>query len=80
MSNTPSTECGSRNDLEYSFFWSGKPEEERREVGVGFAIKKDSVTKLTEMPRPVSDDETTFEQEHLYYNYQRECSNNDKSK
>ena len=28
---------------------------ERKEAGVGFAIKKDIVTKLTEMPRPVSD-------------------------
>ena len=28
---------------------------ERREAGVGFAIKKDIVTKLTEMPRPVRD-------------------------
>ena len=48
-------ESGSLNDLEYSFFWSGKPEGERREAGVGFAIKKDIITKLTEMPRPVSD-------------------------
>ncbi|KAK2186703.1 hypothetical protein NP493_193g01005 [Ridgeia piscesae] len=37
------SESGSLNDLEYSFFWSGKPEGERREAGV------------TEMPRPVSD-------------------------
>ena len=28
---------------------------EKREAGVGFAIKKDIVTKLTEMPRPVND-------------------------
>ena len=49
------SESGSLNDLEYSFFWSGKPEGERREAGVGFAIKKDIVTKLTEMPCPVSD-------------------------
>ena len=41
--------------MEYSFFWSGKPEGEIREDGVGFAIKKDIVTKLTEMPQPVSD-------------------------
>ncbi|KAI0210361.1 hypothetical protein LSAT2_004900, partial [Lamellibrachia satsuma] len=32
-----------------------EPKGERREAGVGFAIKKDIVTKLTEMPRPVSD-------------------------
>ena len=50
------SESGSLNDLEYSFFWSGKPEgEERWEAGVGFAITKDIVTKLTAMPRPVSD-------------------------
>ena len=30
-------------------------EGERREAGVSCAIKKDIVTKLTEMPRPVSD-------------------------
>ena len=41
--------------LEYSFLCSGKPEGERREAGAGFANKKDIVTKLTEMPRPISD-------------------------
>ena len=40
---------------ETRFFWGSKPEGEGREAGVGFAIKKDIVTKLTEMPRPVSD-------------------------
>ena len=35
------SKTGSLNDLEYSFFWSGKPEGERREAGLGFAIKKD---------------------------------------
>ena len=49
------SESGNLNDFEYAFFWSGKPEGERREPGVGFAIKKDIITKLTEMPRPVSD-------------------------
>ena len=48
-------ESGSLNDLEHSFFWSGKPEGERREARVGFAIKKDIIVKLTEMPRAVSD-------------------------
>ena len=55
LCETRFSESGSLNDLEYSFFWSGKPEGERRGAGVGFAIKKDIVTKLTEMPRPVSD-------------------------
>ena len=52
---TKFSESGSLNDLEYSFFWCGKHEGERREAGVGFAIKKHIITKLTEMPRPVSD-------------------------
>ena len=51
LGETRLSESGSLNDLEHSFFWSGKPEGERREAGVGFAIKKDIVTKLTEMPR-----------------------------
>ena len=55
LCGTSFSESGSLNNLEYSFFWSGKPEGERREAGVGIAIKKDIVPKLTEMPRPVSD-------------------------
>ena len=31
--------------MEYSFFWSGKPEGERKEAGVGFAIKKDKADR-----------------------------------
>ena len=48
-------ESGSLDDFEYSFFWGGKPEGERREATVGFAIKKDIIAKLTEMPWAVSD-------------------------
>ncbi|KAK2175257.1 hypothetical protein NP493_742g01049 [Ridgeia piscesae] len=55
LCETRFSDSGSLNDLGYSFFWSGKPEGERREAGVGFAIKKDIVTTLAEMPRPVSD-------------------------
>ena len=55
LCETRFSESGSLNDLEYSFFWSDRPKGERREAGVGFAIKKDIVTMLTEMPRPVSD-------------------------
>ena len=55
LCETRFSESGSLDYLEYSFFWSGKPEGERREAGVGLAIKKDIITKLTEMPRPVSD-------------------------
>ena len=55
LSETRFHVSGSLNDLEYTFFWSGKPNGERREAGVGFAIKRDIVAKLTEMPHPVSD-------------------------
>ena len=55
LCETRFSESGSLNDLDYSFFWSGKPKGERREAGVGFAIKKDMVSALTEMPRPISD-------------------------
>ena len=55
LCETRFSESDSLNDLEYSFFWSGQPKGERREAGVGFAIKKDIITKLTEMQRPVSD-------------------------
>ena len=55
LSETRFPASGSLNDLEYTFYWSGKPNGERREAGVGFAIKRDIVTKLTEMPHPVSD-------------------------
>ena len=40
------SESVSLNNLEVSFCWSDKPEEERREVAVGFAIKNYIVTKL----------------------------------
>ncbi|KAK2160711.1 hypothetical protein NP493_1627g01054 [Ridgeia piscesae] len=52
LCETRFSESGSLNDLEYSFFWIGKPEREGREAGVGFAIKKYIYTKLTEMPQP----------------------------
>ncbi|KAK2189931.1 hypothetical protein NP493_93g03010 [Ridgeia piscesae] len=52
LCETRFSESGSLNKLEYSFFWSGKPEGERNEAGVGFAVKKDIVKNLTEMPRP----------------------------
>ena len=45
----------SLNDLESIFDWSGKSNGESREAGVGFAIKRDIVAKLTTMPHPVSD-------------------------
>ena len=55
LCETRFSESDSLNDFEYSLSRSGKPEGEKKEAGLGFAIKKDIITKLTEMPRPVSD-------------------------
>ena len=51
----------------------GKPNGERREAGVGFAIKNDIVTKLTETPRPLIElnftsvtTTTTYKHNHKY--------------
>jgi hypothetical protein len=55
LSETRFSESGSLDDMNYSFFWSGKPDGERREAGVGFAIRREIVANLTEMPKPVTD-------------------------
>ncbi|KAI8740129.1 craniofacial development protein 2, partial [Biomphalaria glabrata] len=39
----------------YTFFWSGRSTEVRRESGVGFAIKKSIVSKLVGPPKGISD-------------------------
>ena len=55
LSETRCHASGSLDDLEHTIYWSGKPNGERREDGVGFATKRDIGAKLTEMPHPVSD-------------------------
>ena len=55
LSETRFSESGSLDDMNYSFFWSGKPDGERREAGVGFAIRREIAANLTEMPKPVTD-------------------------
>ncbi|XP_069977707.1 craniofacial development protein 2-like [Penaeus vannamei] len=39
----------------YTFFWSGRGPEERREAGVGFAVKTSMVGKLAGPPKGVND-------------------------
>ncbi len=39
----------------YTFFWSGRSSEERRESGVGFAIRNSIVSHLTSLPTGLSD-------------------------
>ena len=40
---------------DYTFFWSGRKNEERREAGVGFAIKSHLVSKLSGLPKGIND-------------------------
>ena len=39
----------------YTFFWSGRKKEERREAGAGFAIKSHLVSKLSGLPKGIND-------------------------
>ena len=39
----------------YTFFWSGRKSEERREAGVGFAIKTELVGKLSGLAKGIND-------------------------
>ena len=39
----------------YTFFWSARKKEERREAGVGFAIKSHLVSKLSGLPKGIND-------------------------
>ena len=39
----------------YTFFWSGKAVEERREAGVGFAVRTSLVGKMVGVPKGVND-------------------------
>ena len=42
-------------DAGYTFFWSGRKSEERREAGVCFAIKTELVGKLSGLPKGIND-------------------------
>ena len=39
----------------YTFFWSGRGSDERRDAGVGFAIRSHLVQKLARLPKGVND-------------------------
>ena len=39
----------------YTFFWSGKAADERREAGVGFAIRSSLIRSLESLPKGISD-------------------------
>ena len=41
---------GQLQEDDYTFFWSGRPEDDHRTAGVGFAIRNDIASKLEEIP------------------------------
>ena len=57
LSETRLTEVGETKEVGagHTFFWSGRKSEERREAGVGFAIKAALVGKLSGLPKGIND-------------------------
>ena len=55
LSETRLASYDSLVDGQYTIFWSGKSKEERRDSGVGFAIRNTIMHLLKEDPSPVSD-------------------------
>ena len=50
LSETRLPGSGQLKEKDYTFFWSGRPEEEHRSAGVGFAIKRKLADKLHSLP------------------------------
>ena len=44
-----------RGGAGYTFYWRGRPSAERRQSGVGFAIRSSLVSRLAEIPKGISD-------------------------
>ena len=57
LSETRFAETGEIKEVgaDYIFFWSGRKSKERREAGVGFAIKSDLVAKLSGLSNGIND-------------------------
>ena len=55
LSETRFPDYDSMVDHGYTFFWSGKSRQERRESGVGFAIRNEIACKLEQEPSAVND-------------------------
>lgn len=55
LCETRISESGSLNDMDYTFFWSGRPNGEKREAGVGFAMRRNIASMMIETPLPISD-------------------------
>ena len=55
LSETRLPGTGQLKEKDYTFFWSGLPEEEHRHAGVGFAIKRSLAEKLDSVPQALNE-------------------------
>ena len=55
LCETRFTKYGSLVENDYTIFWSGRREGEKRESGVGFAMKNHIASKLEQDPIPIND-------------------------
>nr|VZI10068.1 unnamed protein product [Spirometra erinaceieuropaei] len=57
LSETRFSEQGQLEEVEagYTFYWSGRLRAERRDAGVAFAIRKDTVGRLPRLPQGIND-------------------------
>ena len=57
LSETRLADRGQLQEVEggYTFYWIGRPENEKRESGVGFAIRNDLVQRLESLPVGITD-------------------------
>jgi len=55
LSETRFPGTGQLSEKDYTFFWSGLPEEEKRYSGVGFAIRKSLAKTLEANPEAIND-------------------------
>nr|VZH98156.1 unnamed protein product [Spirometra erinaceieuropaei] len=57
LSEIPFSEQGQLEEVfvDYTFVWSGRPRAERRDVGVTFAIRNDTVGRLPRLPQGIKD-------------------------
>ena len=62
-----------------TFFWSGRASDERRESGVGFAVKNELVSKLSSLPQGINVPEASSSRSQTGNYHQCLCTHNDKS-
>ena len=62
LSETRFADVGEINEVGagYTFFWSGRKREERREAGVVFAVKTEPVGKLSGLPKGINGRQMTL--------------------